>query len=135
MQSNKKDLAMTPSHPDRNAQFEHINKLTAEYVAKGEPVISIDAKKKEKIGNFKNNGCEYSRKGEPVKVLEHDFPIEELGKVTSYGIYDIKNNVGFVNLGTSHDTAEFAVASIRQWWLQVGRAEYPKAKSGSVLKG
>ena len=129
LQSNKKELAIVPSHPDRNAQFEYINRSALEYMARGEPVISIDAKKKENIGNFKNNGCEYSRKGEPVKVLDHDFPIKELGKATPYGVYDIMKNAGFVNVGISNDTAEFATASIKQWWLKMGQAMYPEAES------
>ena len=90
---------------------------------------SIDAKKKENIGNFKNNGAEYSRKHEPVKVLDHDFPIKELGKATPYGVYDIMKNAGFVNVGISSDTAEFAVESIKKWWYQVGRETYPEATS------
>ena len=129
LQSNKKDLAIKPSHPDRNAQFEYINKKAQEYMAAGEPVISIDAKKKENIGNFKNSGVEYSPKGEPVKVLDHDFPIKELGKATPYGIYDIMKNAGFVNVGVSSDTAEFAVESIKKWWYEMGRDSYPSAKS------
>jgi transposase len=129
LQSNKKDLAITPSHPDRDAQFEHINKTAIEYISRGEPVISIDAKKKENVGNFKNNGVEYSKKKEPVKVLDHDFPIKELGKATPYGIYDIMKNAGFVNVGISSDTAEFAVQSIRKWWQEMGRFVYPQAKS------
>ena len=129
LQANKKDLAIQPSHPDRNAQFEYINKTALEYMAKGEPVISIDAKKKENIGNFKNNGLEYRRKGEPYKVLDHDFPIAELGKATPYGIYDIMKNTGFINVGISNDTVEFAVESIKKWWFQMGRPAYPKAKS------
>ena len=129
LQSNKKDLAIKPSHPDRDAQFAYINKTALEYMGMGKPVISIDAKKKENIGNFKNNGAEYSRKHEPVKVLDHDFPIEELGKATPYGIYDIMKNAGFVNVGISGDTAEFAVESIRTWWREIGRAEYPEAKT------
>ena len=129
LQSNKKDLAMKPSHPDRNAQFEYINKTALEYMAAGQPVISIDAKKKENIGNFKNNGAEYSRKREPIKVLDHDFPIEELGKATPYGIYDIMKNAGFVNVGISSDTACFAVESIKKWWYEVGCKEYPETES------
>jgi len=93
----------------------------------GQPVISVDTKKKELVGSFKNGGAEYSRKGEPVKVWDHDFPIAELGRVAPYGIYDVGRNEGFVNLGTSHDTAEFAVASILRWWLAVGRRTYPQA--------
>jgi hypothetical protein len=129
LQANKKDLSIKPSHPDRNAQFEYINKASKEQMAAGQPVISIDTKKKENIGNFKNNGVEYSRKGEPVKVLDHDFPIKELGKATPYGIYDIMKNAGFVNVGISSDTAEFAVESIRKWWYEVGQVSYPEARS------
>jgi hypothetical protein len=129
LQSNKKDLAVKPSHPDRNEQFEYINKTALEQMKTGVPVISIDAKKKENIGNFKNNGTEYSKKRKPVKVLDHDFPIKELGKATPYGIYDIMKNAGFINVGISSDTAEFAVESIRKWWHEVGREVYPDVKS------
>jgi transposase len=129
LQSNKKDLAITPTHPDRDAQFEHINRTAREQMEAGEPVISIDAKKKEKIGNFKNTGAEYSRKHEPIRVLDHDFPIKELGKATPYGVYDIMKNAGFINVGISSDTAEFAVASIKKWWYEMGRETYPEAKS------
>lgn len=128
LQANKKDLAITPSHPDRDAQFKYINKTAIEQMAAGRPVISIDAKKKENIGNFKNNGAEYSKKREPVKVLDHDFPIKELGKATPYGIYDIMKNAGFVNVGISSDTAEFAVESIKKWWYEMGREAYPQAE-------
>ena len=129
LQANKKGLSIKASHPDRNAQFEHINKTAMEQMSAGEPVISIDAKKKENIGNFKNNGVEYSRKGEAVEVFDHDFPSEELGKATPYGIYDIMKNTGFVNVGISSDTAEFAVGSIKKWWYEMGREAYPEAKS------
>jgi len=129
LQSNKKDLAIAPSHPDRDAQFEYINKTAIETMAAGDPVLSIDAKKKENIGNFKNSGAEYSPKHEPIKVLDHDFPIKELGKATPYGIYDIMKNAGFVNVGISSDTAEFAVESIKKWWYEMGREAYPGAKS------
>ena len=129
LQSNKKDLAAAPSHQDRDAQFEHINRAAREQMDAGQPVISIDAKKKENIGNFKNNGAEYSRKREPVKVLDHDFPVKELGKATPYGIYDIMKNAGFVNVGISSDTAEFAVESIKKWWHGVGKEAYPGATS------
>ena len=128
LQSNKKELATKPSHPDRDAQFEYINKTALRYMKAGKPVIFIDAKKKENIGNFKNNGAEYSPIVEPVKVLDHDFPIKELGKATPYGVYDIMKNAGFVNVGISSDTAEFAVESIRRWWYEIGREAYPKAK-------
>ena len=97
-------------------------------ISQGVPVISIDCKKKENIGNFKNGGAEYRRKGDARKVLDHDFPIKELGTVVPYGIYDVDKNTGFVNLGISHDTAEFAVNSIYQWWLHIGRETYPDAK-------
>ena len=127
LQSNRKELAITPSHADRNAQFEYINKTAIEHMAASQPVISIDAKKKENIGNFKNNGTEYNRKGEAVKVLDHDFPIKELGKATPYGVYDIMKNAGFVNVGISSDTAEFAVESIKRWWYEMGREVYPEA--------
>jgi transposase len=127
LQANRKELAIAISHPDRNAQFEYINKTAWEYMKAGLPVISIDAKKKENIGNFKNNGAEYGKKGMPIFVLDHDFPIKELGKATPYGIYDIMKNAGFVNVGISCDTAEFAVESIRKWWYEVGILEYPKA--------
>ena len=129
LQSNRKDLSITSNHPDRDAQFEYINKKAQKNMNAGQPVVSIDAKKKEKVGNFKNNGVEYSRKKEPIKVLDHDFPIKELGKATPYGVYDIMKNAGFVNVGISRDTAEFAVESIRKWWNEMGRAAYPEAKS------
>jgi len=128
LQSNRKQLAIKPSHPDRNAQFEYINKMTKLYFIKGIPVLSIDAKKKENIGNFKNNGKEYRKKGEPIEVLDHDFPIAELGKATPYGVYDIFKNHGFVNVGLSSDTAEFAVESLRKWQSIVGSKHYPDAK-------
>jgi len=92
-------------------------------------VISVDTKKKENVGNFINKGREYHRKGESVKVLDHDFPIEELGKATPYGVYDIFKNAGFVNVGVSSDTAEFAVESVRKWWYGMGAEDYPNATS------
>jgi len=127
LQLNQKMLQVNELHPDRDEQFKFINAKASLFLAEGEPVISIDAKKKENIGNFKNNGTSYQKKGEPLKVLDHDFPIKELGKVTPYGVYDIGNNVGFVNLGISKDTAEFAVESISRWWLTVGANTYPHA--------
>lgn len=120
-QSNQKMLQVGEPHPNRNAQFEHINKTAAEYIKTGVPVISVDTKKKENIGNFKNNGQEYRHKKDPRKVLDHDFPIEELGKISPYGVYNLNNNTGFVNVGTSHDTGEFAVESISRWWESVGK--------------
>jgi transposase len=124
LQSNKKSLALKPSHPDRNEQFEYINKEVVEANDKGCPVLSIDAKKKENVGNFKNNGTAYELKGCPTEVLDHDFPIEELGKATPYGVYNVFKNVGFVNVGISKDTASFAVESIRRWWYHEGIAAY-----------
>jgi len=120
-QSNQKMLQVGEPHPNRNAQFEHINKTAAEYIKTGVPVISVDTKKKENIGDFKNNGQEYRHKKDPRKVLDHDFPIEELGKISPYGVYNLNNNTGFVNVGTSHDTSEFAVESISRWWESVGK--------------
>jgi hypothetical protein len=128
-QINQKMLQIGETHPDRNAQFEHINKTAECFLEGGEPVISVDTKKKENIGNFKNNGKEYRRKGNPRKVLDHDFPIEELGKIAPYGIYNVNKNTGFVNIGTSHDTSEFAVESISRWWESVGKNTFPHAKT------
>ncbi len=115
------------SHPDRNAQFEHINKRVGAQLQDSNPVISVDTKKKENVGDFKNGGREYRPKGDPEQVRVHDFMDKVLGKVSPYGIYDIARNNGWVNVGTSADTAEFAVASIRSWWEANGRVAYPKA--------
>jgi hypothetical protein len=128
-QANQKMLQIGKANPDRNAQFEHINKVAEEFLGKGEPVISVDTKKKENIGNFKNMGKEYRHKGNPREVLDHDFPIKELGKIAPYGIYNVNNNVGFVNVGISHDTSEFAVESISRWWGSVGKHTFPHAKT------
>ena len=127
-QMNQKMLQVGNAHPDRNAQFEYINETSKEYISEGIPVISIDCKKKENLGNFKNNGQEYRKKKDPRKVLDHDFLNKKLGTGAPYGIYDIDKNTGFINLGTSHDTAEFAVNSILQWWLHIGKETYPDAK-------
>lgn len=127
-QSNRKMMQVGEPHPDRNAQFEHINKTSAEYLASGDPVISVDTKKKENIGNFKNNGQEYRKSKDPRKVLDHDFPIDELGKISPYGVYNLNNNTGFVNVGKSHDTSEFAVESISRWWETVGKHTFPDCK-------
>jgi transposase len=128
LQSNRKDLAIQKNHPERNEQFEYINEQAKRFFHKGFPVLSIDAKKKENIGNFKNGGKEYRKTGDATKVVDHDFPIKELGKATPYGIYDIFRNAGFVSVGVSSDTAEFAVEAIRKWWSKVGRHAYAKAK-------
>jgi transposase len=127
LQQNQKMLQAGVPHPDRNAQFEYINNKCGGFIKEGQPVISVDTKKKELIGNFKNTGAEYHQKKSPAKVMDHDFPVKELGKVAPYGIYDINRNEGFVNLGVSHDTAEFAVESILRWWQTLGRNTYPDA--------
>jgi hypothetical protein len=127
-QANQKMLQVGEPHPDRNAQFEHINKTAAEYLEAGDPVISVDTKKRENIGNFKNNGQEYRQRQDPRRVLDHDFPIEELGKISPYGVYNLNHNTGFVNVGTSHDTSEFAVESISRWWETVGKHTFPDSK-------
>ena len=114
-------------HPDRNAQFEHLNGKVKWCLARKHPVISVDTKKKELVGNFKNGGRELRPKGDPEEVKVHDFPDDELGRATPYGIYDIGRNTGWVNVGVDHDTAEFAVESIRRWWKSMGRPLYPNA--------
>jgi transposase len=116
------------THPDRNAQFEHINAQAETFLAAGEPVISVDAKKKEVVGDFKNPGREWYRQGEPEQVRVYDFPIKGLGRVTPYGVYDQGRNAGWVNVGIDHNTAAFAVESIRCWCKEVGKQQYPLAK-------
>jgi hypothetical protein len=129
LQQNQKMLQLGEPHPDRDAQLKYINKKSGEFMGAGQPVISVDTKKKELIGNFKNGGQEYSKKKARITVLDHDFPIKELGKVSPYGIYDASRNEGFVNLGISHDTAEFVVESILRWWQTLGINTYPRACS------
>ena len=114
-------------HPDRDAQFNHINATVKTAIAAGEPAISVDTKKKELIGDFKNNGRELRPKGRPEAVRVHDFMIPELGKAAPYGVYDIAANHGWVSVGIDADTAAFAVESIRRWWYKLGRARYPDA--------
>jgi transposase len=116
------------SHPDRNAQFEHLNAKVKWSLSRKEPVISVDTKKKELVGDFKNGGRELRPKGDPEKVRVHDFIDKELGRATPYGIYDIGRNSGWVSVGVDHDTAEFAVQSIRRWWRSMGQQTYPRAK-------
>lgn len=116
------------THPDRNAQFEYINATVKAFQARGQPVISIDTKKKELVGDFKNGGREWRPTGDPVKVRVHDFMDPALGKAVPYGVYDVTKNVGWVRVGYDHDTAEFAIQSIRQWWNQMGRQTYPEAR-------
>jgi len=127
LQLNQKMLQVGEPHPDRDEQFRHISETAKAFLSEGLPVISIDCKKKELVGNFKNQGAEYAKSGQPVKVLDHDFPLPQLGKVAPYGVYDIAGNEGFINLGISSDTARFAVNSVRQWWDEMGMARYPGA--------
>jgi hypothetical protein len=115
-------------HPDRNAQFEHINERARTEMAARNPVISVDTKKKELVGNCKNGGREWHRKGKGPTVNDHDFPDESVPRAYPYGVYDLAHNKGWVNIGTDRDTAAFAVASIRGWWKAVGRRFYPAAK-------
>jgi transposase len=114
-------------HPDRDAQFAHINARVEEQLAAGEPAISVDTKKKELVGPFKNGGREWQPVGQPEGVRVHDFVDRQLGRVSPYGIYDLAHNTGWVNVGIDHDTAACAVASIRRWWAQMGQAVYPRA--------
>ena len=114
-------------HPDRNAQFERINRQVKTFQGKGQPVVSVDTKKKELVGDFKNVGREWQRRGEPVPVRVHDFLDKELGKAIPYGVYDLLRNEGWVNVGVDHDTSEFAVESLRRWWKRMGKKAYPEA--------
>lgn len=127
LQANRKTIE-GKQHPDRDAQFEHINARVRAFQRTGQPVISVDTKKKEPLGNMKNPGRTYRRKGDPEKVKTHDFPDRELGKAVPYGVYDITANEAGVSIGISHDTAEFAVAAIRRWWQRMGSQRYPAAK-------
>jgi hypothetical protein len=127
LQANRKTREGS-DHPDRDAQFHYINDRVKEALAAGEPAISVDTKKKELVGDFKNGGRELRPKGEPEPVRVHDFAIPELGKVAPYGVYDIAANAGWINLGINHDTAAFAVESIRRWWKELGQARYHQAK-------
>jgi transposase len=126
LQANRKTIEGA-SHPDRNAQFEYINRRVRALLRAGDPVISIDTKKKELVGNFKNGGREPRPAGDPERVLVHDFVIPELGRAIPYGVYDIGGNLGWVSVGIDHDTASFAVESIRRWWQHMGQPRYPKA--------
>jgi hypothetical protein len=119
-------------HPDRNAQFEYINAKVVAAQAKQQPVISVDTKKKELVGNFKNGGTDYRPKGDPQRVNVHDFEDKRLGKVVPYGVYDVTANSGFVSVGITSDTAEFAVASIRCWRERMGRQRYPNAQELTI---
>lgn len=126
LQSNRKRLEGS-NHPDRDAQFQHIANQVKRFQERGQPVISVDTKKKELVGRYKNDGQEWQKKGEPEPVNVHDFADKELGKVIPYGVYDVTRNKGWVSIGITHDTAEFAVATIRHWWQTVGQLAYPQA--------
>ena len=127
LQANRKTREGT-NHPDRNAQFEYINARINAFQAAGQPAISVDTKKKELVGDFRNGGRELRPKGDPEPVRVHDFAIPELGKVAPYGVYDIAANTGWINLGITHDTAAFAVESIRRWWQELGQPRYSQAR-------
>ncbi len=128
LQANRKNKeGLSP--PERDEQFRYINKQVKRFLSMGEPVVSVDTKKKERVGNFKNAGKTWLPKGQPTEVLSKDFPHLGLGTAVPYGTYDQGRNEGFVNVGMSHDTAEFAVASVRRWWKLVGRRHYAKAKN------
>jgi hypothetical protein len=131
MQANRKTKEGS-SHPDRDGQFGHINTVVAGALAAGEPAISVDTKKKELVGDFRNGGQEWRPKGEPVEVRCHDFKDKQLGKVNPYGVYDIAGDEGYVSVGIDADTAQFAVASIRNWWGHLGRERYPEAKTLTI---
>jgi DDE family transposase len=115
-------------HPDRDAQFRYLGEQVSEYRAAGDPVISVDTKKKELVGEFKNAGREWTPQGQPEQVNVHDFMDKQLGKAIPYGVYDLGTNTGWVSVGVDHDTAQFAVATIRSWWQQVGSRAYPHAR-------
>lgn len=126
LQKNRKHVESGKQSPDRDAQFRHISEKCSEFISENQPVISVDAKKKELIGNYKNDGQEYRKSGDPRKVNDHDFVGPE-GKAVPYGIYDIGANKGYVNVGISADTAEFACVSIKRWWDTMGKSQYPNA--------
>jgi hypothetical protein len=126
LQANRKTVE-GKQHEDRDAQFMHINRRVKACQRSGQPAISVDTKKKEPLGNMKNPGRTYRRKGDPLRVQTHDFPDKELGKAVPYGVYDIAHNEAGVTVGISHDTAEFAVSAIRRWWQELGRQRYPRA--------
>ena len=132
LQANRKTQEGS-SHPDRNAQFAHINKQVQAFQKRGQPVVSVDAKTKELIGDFKNAGRDWHPQGQPVKVRSKDFVDQHLGKGIPYGVYDITANNGWVSVGMDHDTAQFAAESLRRWWQQMGSRVYPKAKELLVM--
>lgn len=127
LQANRKTKEGASNHPDRDQQFNYINEQAVAFQHRKQPVISVDTKKKELVGEFKNGGQEWQPKGKPEQVQGHDFPDPKLGKANPYGVYDQNANVGWVSVGTDHDTSEFAVESIRRWWNNMGRKRYPDA--------
>ena len=127
LKANKKRIEGT-SHADRDAQFQHINRTSKAFEAQGQPVISVDCKKKELLGNFKNSGKEWQAKGQETTVNVYDYLSLADGKAVPYGIYDLVHNSGFVNVGIDHETAEFAVESIRRWWSSIGSGLYPRSQ-------
>src|SRR3954464_14551893 len=127
LQSNRK-TEEGKDHPDRDAQFAHINRKVRQFQRRGQPVISVDTKKKENVGNYKNPGREWEPRGRPRRVKSKDFPDKAKGKVAPYGVYDLTADEGWVNVGISHDTAEFAVESVKRWWRRMGRRAYPGAR-------
>jgi transposase len=131
LQANVKTKEGT-QHPDRDAQFEHINATVKAALDRGQPVISVDTKKKELVGDFKNAGREWRPKGSPIPVRVHDFKDKQLGKAIPYGVYDLVRDEGFVAVGIEHDTAQFAVASIEGWWQHLGRERYPDAATLTI---
>jgi transposase len=132
LQANRKTREGS-SHPDRNAQFEHINRRIQVFQQRGQPVVSVDTKKKELVGDFKNGGREWQPKGSPEPVRVHDFIDKKLGKAIPYGVYDVAGNRGWVSVGTDHDTAEFATETIHRWWRHMGSPTYPRAKELLIL--
>jgi hypothetical protein len=126
LQANRKSREGS-SHPDRNAQFEYINRQVRAFQKRQQPVVSVDTKKKELVGEFKNPGEEWQPQGQPQRVNVHDFPDKKLGKAIPYGVYDLAGNEGWVSVGIDHDTAEFACASILRWWNEMGSARFPRA--------
>ena len=128
LQANRKRLEGA-QHPDRDAQFEHVNETIRRQLAAHQPAISVDTKKKELVGNYKNAGRELRGKGDPLDVEVHDFVDEGVGRATPYGVYDLRQNEAWVSVGISHDTGEFAVQTIRSWWREMGAALYPQASS------
>ena len=126
LQANRKTLEGS-SHADRDQQFQHINQHVTEFLQQQQPVISVDTKKKELVGNFNNHGAELRPKGDPEPVRVHDFVIPELGRAAPYGVYDLANNSGWVSVGVDHDTSAFAVETIRRWWYRMGQQSYPQA--------